>query len=122
MFRHASLSLLLLSLGALPVAADHAPAVKAKGEALAVLRSAKSGPWSVAATWEGGKVPGAGARVQIREGHVVVYDTSTGPAVRAVHVARTLTFARDRDTTLEVGVLNIQAGEALSEGGFCFPP
>ncbi len=83
-----------------------------------LVRSAKSGAWSAASTWEGGKAPGAGARVQVREGHVVVYDTSSGPPIRAVHVAGTLTFARDRDTKLEVGVINIQAGEAFSEDGF----
>ena len=37
-----------------------------------LLRSAASGPWSAAATWEGGQLPQAGARVQIRTGHEVV--------------------------------------------------
>ena len=36
-----------------------------------VLKSAKSGPWSDAATWEGGAVPGAGAKVLVRPGHAV---------------------------------------------------
>src|SRR5438046_534173 len=27
-----------------------------------LIRSARSGPWSASATWEGGRVPGAGAR------------------------------------------------------------
>ncbi len=31
------------------------------GEPGPVIRSAGSGPWSAPATWEGGKVPGAGA-------------------------------------------------------------
>ncbi|HYT89226.1 MAG TPA: G8 domain-containing protein [Gemmataceae bacterium] len=83
-----------------------------------ILRSAKSGPWSAPATWDGGKVPGTGARVQIRPGHTVVYDLKASPAIRAVHVAGILTFARDRDTTLEVGVINIQPGETYSEDGF----
>ena len=39
-----------------------------------VIRSAHSGPWSAADTWEGGKVPAAGARVQIRHRPRVVYD------------------------------------------------
>jgi hypothetical protein len=43
----------------------------------ALIRTAKSGPWSKAGTWEGGKAPAAGARVQIRTGHAVVYDVSS---------------------------------------------
>jgi hypothetical protein len=41
-----------------------------------LIRSAQNGPWSAPTTWEGGKVPGDGARVQIRTGHRVVYDLS----------------------------------------------
>src|SRR5262249_29141568 len=39
-----------------------------------LVRSARGGPWSAPATWEGGRVPGAGARVQVRAGHAVTYD------------------------------------------------
>ncbi len=83
-----------------------------------LVRSAQSGPWSAPATWQSGKVPGPGARVQIREGHTVVYDVASGPAIRAIHVAGTLTFARDRSTVLEVGVINVQPGETFTEDGF----
>jgi hypothetical protein len=37
-----------------------------------LVRSAHSGPWSAAETWEGGKAPAAGAPVLIRTGHVDV--------------------------------------------------
>ncbi len=83
-----------------------------------VVRSAHSGPWSAADTWEGGKTPAAGARVLIRTGHVIVYDRSSEEAVRSVRVAGTLTFAPDRDTRLDVGLIRIQAGEDASEEGF----
>jgi hypothetical protein len=83
-----------------------------------VLRSARSGPWSAAATWEGGKVPGAGARVLIRTGHRVVYDLNSDQAIRALNIAGTLHFAPDRDTRLDVGLIKIQAGETYSEDGF----
>src|SRR5258708_7770587 len=52
-------------------AADDAPKVPAP-----LIRSAGSGLWSEAGTWEGGKVPDKGARVQVRTGHRVVYDLS----------------------------------------------
>src|SRR4051794_32985557 len=65
-----------------------------------LIRSARSGPWSASATWEGGKVPTAGARVQVCAGHVVVYDVNSDKPIRSVHVAGTLTMAHDRDTRL----------------------
>ncbi len=81
-------------------------------------RSAASGPWSAVATWEGGKVPEAGARVHVRPGHVVVYDVKSETPIRAVYVAGTLTFAADKDTRLDVGVLKIDAGDEPTEEGF----
>src|SRR6267142_4368109 len=63
-----------------------------------LIRSAKSGPWSAPATWEGGKVPAAGTKVQVRQGHTIVYDANTSEVIRSLHIAGTLTFAADRDT------------------------
>src|SRR5262249_32302697 len=77
-----------------------------------------SGPWSAPATWEGGKVPGTGAKVQIRTGHTVFYDVKSDERIRMVHVAGTLTFAPDRDTRLDVGLIKIQPGDDASENGF----
>jgi hypothetical protein len=82
------------------------------------LRSAKSGPWSAAATWEGNQVPPTGSKVQIRQGHTVTYDLADGPAIRFIHVAGSLTFARDKNTRLEVGLIAIQPGDDASENGF----
>jgi hypothetical protein len=82
------------------------------------VRSAGSGPWSAPATWQGGRPPAAGDRVQIRPGHTVVYDLGTGPTFRVVHVAGTLTFAPDRDTVLTVGLLKVQPGDDADENGF----
>jgi hypothetical protein len=83
-----------------------------------LTRSARSGPWSAADTWEGGKVPAAAARVQIRSGHRVLYDVQSDDAIRSIHVAGTLAFAADRDTKLNVGLIKIQAGDDASEDGF----
>jgi hypothetical protein len=83
-----------------------------------LIRSARSGPWSAEGTWEGGKVPGASARVQVRGGHTVEYDVESGPPIRSVHVAGALTFAREKDTRLEVGLIKIQPGGDASEDGF----
>ena len=104
---------LLASLAAFALLASPSFAVEP-----AVTKSAKSGPWSAAATWEGNAVPGAGDRVLIREGHAVVYDTKSDAVIRAINVAGTLAFAPDKDTVLNVGLIKIQAGETYSEDGF----
>src|SRR6476620_10563479 len=83
-----------------------------------LVRSSKSGDWSAPGTWEGGKVPAAGTRVQIREGHTVRYDVKTDRAIRSIHVAGTLSFATDKDTRLDVGLIKIEAGDDASEDGF----
>jgi hypothetical protein len=83
-----------------------------------LVRTQRSGAWSEIATWEGGKVPPAGARVQIRAGHVVLYDRNSDQLVRSIHVAGTLKFATDRETRLDVGLIKIQPGGDASENGF----
>ena len=86
--------------------------------AVPVFRSSQSGPWSVGATLEGGKVPAAGAAVLVRAGHKVVYDVLAEEAVRSVHIAGTLSFATDRDTRLDAGLIRVQQDEDVSEEGF----
>src|SRR5262249_47846140 len=93
-------------------------AAEKPGRPPALIRSAQSGAWSAPATWEGGKVPSAGARVQVRQGHTVTYDLKSEQPIRLIHVAGTLSFARDRDTRLDVGLIKIQAREDASEDGF----
>jgi hypothetical protein len=93
-------------------AADKAP------DFPALIRSAQDGPWSAPATWEGGKVPAAGARVQVRPGHTVTYDLKSDVVIRSIHVAGTLRFPRDQDTRLDVGLIKIQPGDDPSEDGF----
>jgi len=83
-----------------------------------LIRSTRSGPWSATATWEGGAVPGAGARVQVRGGDTVVYDLDSDVPIRSIHVAGTLEFARDRNTRLDVGLIKVQPGDDASENGF----
>jgi hypothetical protein len=82
-----------------------------------VIRSARSGAWSEAATWEAATPPAAGDSVLVRAGHTVVYDVQSDRAVRVLQVAGTLRFVTDRDTRLDVGLLRIQAGDEVSESG-----
>ncbi len=105
-----SISVLLLLLTILGSSVAHA--------ATPLVRSVRDGRWSDAATWEGGRVPGQGARVQVRAGHVVVYDLVGNETIRSIHVAGTLRFHPERDTRLDVGLIKIQAGDDPSESGF----
>jgi hypothetical protein len=109
--------LALAAIASLSTGGDHS--LSAASAQSTMLRSAGSGRWSEPKTWEGGKVPGAGARIQIRPGHVVTYDVADGPAIRFIHVAGILTFARDQSTRLDVGLIAIQPGDdPASENGF----
>jgi hypothetical protein len=110
MTSHARTVLAFLGLSLLPAgaAAQQPP----------LLRSRQSGPWSAPGTWEGGKVPGPGARVQVRPGHTVVYDVRSDRALRSLHVGGTLTFATDRDTRLDIGLILLRPGEDATETGF----
>ncbi len=81
------------------------------------IRSDQNGSWSEAKTWEAGKIPDANSRVHIRAGHAVVYDIKSDLAIRAIHVGGTLSFARDRDTRLDVGLIRIEAADEPSEDG-----
>src|SRR6187551_3848197 len=80
-----------------------------------LVKSAQSGAWSQASTWENGKIPAAGDRVQIRTGHEVAFDVESDEVIRSIHVAGQLVFARDRNTRLNVGLIKIQAGDDASE-------
>ena len=93
------------------------PSAKAE-PAPPLVRSAGNGKWSNPATWEGGQLPGRGARVQVRTGHTVVYDLLADSPIRSIHVSGILRFDREKDTRLEVGLIKIQSGEDPSESGF----
>jgi hypothetical protein len=95
-----------------------AAAQPAKDPALPIVRTAQSGRWSAPTTWEGGRIPGAGSRVQVRSGHSVTYDLKSDRVLRSIHVAGTLRFSPDKDTRLDVGLIKIQPGDDASENGF----
>jgi hypothetical protein len=90
----------------------------AQGAEPALVCSAQSGPWSARSTWENGKLPTAGVKVQIREGHRVTYDVKSDDVIRSLHIAGTLEFATDRDTRLNAGLIKVQAGDNVEETGF----
>jgi hypothetical protein len=115
LWRRIPASVVILATVALAITSSRPARVEA---ADTLIRSARSGPWSAPGTWEGGKGPGAAARVQVRPGHTVVYDVHSEEAVRSIHVAGTLTFAPDRDTRLDVGLLKIQPSDSADENGF----
>ena len=83
-----------------------------------LIRSAASGNWSAASTWEGGKVSGSRSASTCATGAYGRLRCRIESAARAVQVGGKLTFARDRNTLLNVGLLRIERGEKFSEEGF----
>jgi hypothetical protein len=82
------------------------------------FRSIRSGAWSDPKTWEPAHVPTQGNRVLISRNTRVTFDVANNDVIRLLQVAGTLTFARDRDTVLNVGILKVQNSERCSENGF----
>ena len=105
----------ILKLGALVFATA---AMSAAEPVVFNARTARGGKWSDAQTWEGARPPQAGDFVQVRSGHAVTYDVDSGAALRMLHVAGTLTFSREKNTLLDVGLIKIEPGDTTTEGGF----
>ena len=82
------------------------------------VKSIHSGVWSDAATWDTGRVPRQGERVLVSAGTRVGYDVESDAVIRLLQVAGELVFARDHNTTLNVGLLKVQNSELCSENGF----
>lgn len=82
------------------------------------IQSVANGDWSNPKTWRPARTPKAGDRVLISRGTRVRYDAKQPDVIRLVQVVGTLSFARDRDTELNVGVLTIPHVEHCSEQGF----
>lgn len=110
---------LLVAIGCCPALyADEAKNAKSPAAAVVLVQSRTSGDWSSPDTWNAGKVPAAGQQVLIREGDTVVYDVNSAAVIRSLHISGTLTFATDRTTQLNVGLIRIQPGDEVVEEGF----
>src|SRR5262245_49300664 len=117
--KSAAVALAVVMMLGLSLAGSSPIALAAPREAApSTVRTVQSGPWSAPATWEGGKIPAGGARVQVRTGHTVTYDLKSDQTIRSIHIAGKLTFARDRETRLDVGLIKLQPGDEASEDGF----
>lgn len=97
---------------------DTARALEKADKASFSVRSVKSGPWSAPGTWDAQRVPREGDRVLIGRKTRVLYDADSPAVIRYLQVAGVLSFARDRNTALNVGVITIQATEEYAETGF----
>ena len=82
------------------------------------IRSVASGNWSEAKTWQPPRVPRSGDRVLISRGTRVVYDAKKADVIRLVQVMGILSFSRDCDTELNVGILKVQNSDKCAEDGF----
>jgi|GEM_PF-2896946 len=82
------------------------------------IRSVRDGRWSDPNSWKPARLPAAGDRVQVAAGTRVIYDVEEPGVLRLVQVVGTLSFAPDRNTLLNVGLVKVQNSEECSEAGF----
>jgi len=82
------------------------------------IKSVQDGEWSDAKTWDAARIPKQGDRVLISRGTFVNYNVASNEVIRLVQVVGTLSFAHDRDTELNVGLLKVQNSDTCSESGF----
>lgn len=82
------------------------------------IRSVADGNWSDPKIWKPARIPGKGDRVLVSQKTRVIYDASSKEPIRLLQIVGTLSFARDRDTLLNVAVLKVQNSQTCSEGGF----
>ncbi|MGK0186579.1 MAG: hypothetical protein ACI9R3_002362 [Verrucomicrobiales bacterium] len=80
-----------------------------------LIVSARTGNWSEPATWSPEQVPASGDKVHILPGAVVTYDIESEAVLYSIHVAGTLTFARDRNTALNVGNIRVSPDKTGGE-------
>ena len=74
------------------------------------IQTVQSGPWSSAATWQGGVIPTANHVVRILPGHTVTINDRFAVAY-TVAIDGKLAFATTLDTQLKVTNLQVMAGE-----------
>jgi len=94
--------------------AMQADALLASADATHVAR--RSGDWSDPDTWEGGRVPGAEAKVHIPEDLEIVYDVESDTPLHTVRVDGILTWARQQDTTMVVETIVSTHGSQIEIG------
>ena len=108
-----SLGLLAMSAAGLNAAEDNH-----EGHVHFTIKSVQDGGWSDAKTWEPARMPKQGDRVLISRGTFVAYDVKSKEVIRLLQIVGTLSFAHDRDTELNVGLLKVQNSDSCSESGF----
>lgn len=74
------------------------------------------GDWSDPATWQGGRVPNAEAKVHIPSGITVTYDMDASTPLSVVRVGGTLEWATAEDTTMRVETIVTDMGSRLEIG------
>ena len=100
------------NMGNLPHSKDHGALDKLINSAPPTHKAVKSGVWSDASTWAGGKIPGEGAKVLIDDGLIVTYDQVSEARLETIVIKGNLKFATNRDTQLYVEtILNSEEGK-----------
>ncbi|MGB3616388.1 MAG: G8 domain-containing protein, partial [Elainellaceae cyanobacterium] len=76
----------------------------------------KSGNWSDASTWKGGKVPGNGAKILIGDGLDVTYNVESDARLKTIRVDGQLDFATKQDTKMVIDTFVVAPSGTLTIG------
>src|SRR5262245_24265168 len=98
------------------MAAEHAALLNLVPRSEATFVAVKDGSWFDPATWYGGKIPDAGAKVLIPEAISVKYDGVSDTSLFTVRVDGKLQFATDHNTRMEVDTLVVAKTGLLQVG------
>ncbi len=110
---------LILGLASQTLLAKESAAPTALVSSGSELMTVKSGKWSDPNIWDAGRVPGEGDNVVVETGHTVVYNVASSENIRLVHVRGRLTFSREINTRLDVGMLIVSGAETVDVNGNC---
>ncbi|NJK28138.1 MAG: hypothetical protein HC925_06080, partial [Coleofasciculaceae cyanobacterium SM2_3_26] len=96
--------------------AEHMALLDLVPHAAATHRAVNNGSWFDPNTWEGKRIPSAGARVLIPEGISLTYDGESNASLKTLRVDGALTFAADRNTQMVVDTFVTNMGSTLRIG------
>lgn len=98
------------------LATEHCAMLHLVHEDSATHIAAADGSWFAPATWTGGAVPGAGAKVWIPAGISVFYDAVSDANVFTLRVSGSLTFSTSENTRLKINTLIVDPSGELTIG------
>jgi Ca2+-binding RTX toxin-like protein len=95
---------------------EHMAAMRLVDPHDATHKAVRSGNWSDPDTWQNGRVPGEGAKVDVPHGVTVTYAQVSNASVHTIGISGKLEFATHKDTLLKVDTMVVRPDGELNVG------